>query len=319
MAEDPVKVGLLGLGHMGQNHLRVLSMLNTVQLEFVYDNNPGTLQRLSCQYGIRPSNNLESDLSTIEAAIICTPTSTHFDYFRMAGFHVKNIFIEKPLTSSVKSDQQIVEWAANKGLRVQVGFIERFNPVVQELKRIVGKADVGVINIDFTRTNRLSGRITDVDVITDLMIHDIDLALYLNGPVTRVMTNGMHEGDMIGYAAATLFHANGRFSRVTASRMTEKKMRNVQVTGRDMFIDGELLRKEIIINRQSSIKQDRDNYSIASLEEKVEVRPQEALLSELQAFVAYCRAAPCDVPTALDGLEAMKICEQIQLAIGTHG
>jgi predicted dehydrogenase len=112
-----------------------------------------------------------------------------------------------------------------------------------------------------------------------------------------------------------LCHENGRFSRITASRITEKKMRSIQATCRDMFIDCELLRKEIIINRQSSIRQDHDHYSIASLEEKVEVRPQEALLTELQAFAGFCRGKNVQVPTGRDGLEAMRVCEQIRHAI----
>jgi len=268
-SEAPVRVGLIGLGKMGQNHLRVLSLLNSVRLEFVYDLDTALAERSGKQAGARVSRNLEVDLGTVDAAVICTPTSTHFDYVRLAGGRLKTLFVEKPLTSSLKTDQEIVDWVQARGVRIQVGLVERFNPVVQELKKIVSNAGVEVVNIDFTRTNRLSGRITDVDVITDLMIHDVDLALHINGPVSKIVANGVHEGDVIGYAAATLCHENGRFSRITASRITEKKMRSIQATCRDMFIDCELLRKEIIINRQSSIRQEHDHYSIASLEEKV--------------------------------------------------
>lgn len=315
MAKPPVRIGLIGIGRMGQNHLRVLSLLKGAQVEFIHDRDADAMERLGHQFGVRVCRELEPALDGIDAAVICTPTSTHHEYIRLLGAKVRKLFVEKPLTASLETDVEIAAWAAGKGVGIQVGFIERFNPVVQELKRIVDKADIGVINIDFTRTNRLSGRISDVDVITDLMIHDVDLALYLNGPVKSVVANGVRDGALIGYAAATLSHANGRFSRVVASRLTEKKMRSIQATCRDLFIDAELLRKEIVVNRQSSIRQGSDHYSVASLEEKVEVRQQEALLNELQAFLAFCADEPVAVPTAQDGLEAMRVCAEIQRLI----
>lgn len=312
MSEPPLRIGLIGIGKMGQNHLRVLSLLKGAQVEFIHDRDEAAMERLARQYGVRPSRDLDTEMGSIDAAVVCTPTSTHEDYVRRLGEHVRHLFVEKPLTASVESDEKVTRWAAAKGVRIQVGFIERFNPVVQELKRITDKPEIGVISIDFTRTNRLSGRISDVDVITDLMIHDVDLALHLNGPVRQVSAVGVKEGDLIGYAAATLTHRNGRFSRVVASRLTEKKMRTIQATCRDVFIDAELVRKEIVVNRQSSIRQESDYYSVASIEEKVELRPQEALLNELQAFLGFCRGAQGAVPTAEDGLEAMRVCAQIQ-------
>lgn len=290
-------------------------MLKAVQLEFIFDKNDEATARLAAQYGVRVSKNLEADLGTIDAAVICTPTSTHFEYARLAGSRVKWLFLEKPLTASLETDEQLVTWAAQNGVKIQVGFIERFNPVVQELKGIVSKSDAGVVNIDFMRTNRVSNRITDVDVITDLMIHDIDLALHLNGPVKRVSANGVTEGNLLGYAAATLFHENGAFSRVVASRMTEKKIRTIQATCREMFIDCELFRKEVVINRQTLNKPAGSSYSIASVEEKVVVRPTEALLNELQAFVSFCQGKPGEVPTAKDGLTAMRVCDQVRKSI----
>ena len=105
---------------------------------------------------------------------------------------------------------------------IQCGFIERFNPVVSELKRVLENEEV--INIDFSRTNRLSSRITDVDVVLDLMIHDIDLALYLNGPVKSVVAHGKEEHGLVAFASALLHHENGSLSRVLASRMTEQQI-----------------------------------------------------------------------------------------------
>lgn len=316
MQKKPLKVGLIGLGKMGQNHLRVLSMLNSVELAFIHDSNRDTMARLASTYQAPAAGDPDSAMAGTDAVIICTPTVTHADYLRRAAPHVRNIFVEKPLADTLEESRMVHEFAQQRGLNVQLGFIERFNPAVQQLKKVLDKSGQ-VISVDFTRTNKLSARITDVDVVTDLMIHDVDLALYLNGPVRDVSAHGVHEGDMIDFASALLTHENGRFSRIQASRVTEKKMRMIQATCMDMFVDCELLRKEIIINRQSEILQvEGEPYTIAAIEEAVEVRPQEALLSELQAFVAFCHGEPgIVVPTAQDGLDAMSICDQIQMAI----
>jgi predicted dehydrogenase len=308
-----IKVGLIGLGSMGQNHLRILSMLKNVELVFIYDTNQKLAERLAQSYRVKLVENLNTALTTVEAVIISTPTVTHADYIRKAAECVRNIFVEKPLAYTFAESKVLQVLAEERGLNIQVGFIERFNPAVQQMKRIMDKSRQ-VVSVDFTRTNKLSSRITDVDVVIDMMIHDIDLALTFNGPIITVVANGVCEGEMIDFASAFLTHTNGRFSRVQASRITEKKIRSIQATCKDMFIDCDLLRKEIVISRQSELQQiEGEPYSISALEEMVQVPPQEALLSELQAFIASCTGeVAIDRPNVYDGLNAMHICDQIQ-------
>jgi predicted dehydrogenase len=316
MNDKPIRVGLIGLGRMGQNHLRILSMLKGVELAFVADADAALATRLGASYGVPGVSQLDAVLDTAQAVVICTPTVTHADYIRVVAGKVRNIFVEKPLADTLEEANRVACFAAEKGLNVQVGFIERFNPAVQSLKQVLDKSE-RVISIDFTRTNKLSARITDVDVVTDLMIHDIDLALYLNGPARSVAAHGFAHGKMIDFASALITHENGRFSRIQASRITEKKMRLIEATCVDMFVDCELLRKEIIISRQSEIRQaEGQPYTISAVQEAIEVRPQEALLSELQAFVASCRGQrPGEFPGVQDGLAAMQISDEIQRAV----
>lgn len=316
MTSNSLRVGLIGLGKMGQNHLRVLSMLKGVELAFVYDANREVVSHATERYGVPGCADLDAALRQVDAAVICTPTVTHADYVRRVVPHVERIFVEKPLAGSFDEAKALCDVAQKSGVKVQVGFIERFNPAVQQLKRMLDKCK-RVISIDFTRTNKLSSRITDVDVVTDLMIHDIDLALYLNGGVSSVSAHGVSQNGMIDFASAVLTHKNGRFSRIQASRITEKKMRAIHATCLDMFVDCELVRKEIVVNRQSEIQQQNDGpYTITAIEETVEVRQEEALLSELRAFVAFCRGEHnASIPTAADGLNAAVICEQIQSAV----
>lgn len=316
MSNKSLRVGLIGLGRMGQNHLRVLSLLKGVELAFVADADLAVAQRFGAQFDVPGVSDVDPVLASADAVVICTPTVTHADYIRMVAGKVRNIFVEKPLADTLEEASRVARFAAEKGLNVQVGFIERFNPAVQSLKQVLDKSE-RVISIDFTRTNKLSARITDVDVVTDLMIHDIDLALYLNGPARSVAAHGFAHGKMIDFASALITHENGRFSRIQASRITEKKMRLIEATCVDMFVDCELLRKEIIISRQSEIRQaEGQPYTISAVQEAIEVRPQEALLSELQAFVASCRGQrQAELPGVQDGLAAMQISDEIQKAV----
>jgi predicted dehydrogenase len=306
-----IKVSILGIGKMGKNHLRILNMLKNVQIEKIFDLNEEALIQLSKQYNVDYTTDVDDAVSGVDAVLIVTPTSTHFDYFKACVGKVKNIFIEKPLAANYQDGVKIAELAKEHGTFIQCGFIERFNPVVSELKNIL-KNDK-VINADFTRTNRLSSRITDVDVVLDLMIHDIDLAIFLNGDVEEVFAFGTKENGLVSFASALLRHKSGSISRILASRMTEKKMRSITVTTETSFIDAELVRKEIVLHKQSKISQvEGQPYMISSLEQQVEVRQQEALLTELQVFIDACNSNHHpDIPTVEDGLESLRISEII--------
>jgi predicted dehydrogenase len=290
-------------------------MLNSVSLEFIYDPHQADLYELADQYDVRVASVLEEELKNIDALVICSPTVTHAEYVLLAGKYIKNIFVEKPLAATLEQTRELVLFAEENHIKLQVGFIERFNTAVSELKKIVER-DGTVINIDFTRTNKLSSRITDVDVILDLMIHDLDLALYFNGPVETVHAHGVVENGMVVFAAASLTHENGRHSRVLASRITEKKSRIIQATCRDSFVHCDLLRKEIVVNRQSSVRQSNNEpYTIVSIEEAVQVPLQEALVCEHLAFVDWCLGEEVTVPRGGDGLTAVSLCRQIQKMI----
>jgi len=310
--KSKLHVGLIGLGQMGRNHLRVLSLLKDVEVQFIYDLSLVHLNEISQLYKVQTIKDLSGGWPNVDAVIICSPTSTHSNMLRIAAEHTKNIFVEKPLSHSLESTQMDVEFIKKNNLNVQVGFIERFNPAVQQLKFVLNQSE-RVVNVDFTRTNRLSARIKDVDVVTDLMIHDIDLAIHLNGPVKMVTAQGMLEDNMVELASAHLVHESGSFSRIHSSRITERKIRKIEVTCNDCFVDCDLLRKEILIHRQSSDVQadENDNYSITAIEQTVEVKPQEPLLNELQSFVAFCHNQTTQVPTHSDALNAAKICEKI--------
>ena len=311
-ARDPVRIGVIGLGRMGQNHVRVLSLLAAADLRFAFDVDQDVARGFSETAGIAPVTDLDSALDGVDAVVIASPTTTHEAYIRQAAGKVRHIFVEKPVTEHLSTSIAVADFAAQAGLHVQVGFIERFNPAVRQMKAMLD-ASAQVVSVDFTRTNKISARITDVDVVTDLMIHDIDLALHLNGPAVDVSAHGVAEGPMIDYAAALLTHRNGRFSRIQASRITDKRMRSIQATCKDMFVDCDLLAKEIMVSRHSGLDQrPGESYRIAAVQEQVEVQPREALQLELIAFLDACHDGPGpEVPSLAEAVAAMEVCERV--------
>ena len=183
--------------------------------------------------------------------------------------------------------------------------------MIQELRNVLKLERV--INSDFFRTNRLSDRIKDVDVVLDLMIHDIDLAIFLNGPVAEINAYGRRENDLVAFASVTIEHENGAFSRLLASRITEKKIRLVQVTTSNTYIEAELFRKELQLHRQSrSGASPGNSYIVSSHGEQIEVKPQEALLVQLQAFLSGCMGEKLDyLPGPAEALEALRVAETV--------
>ena len=307
-----VRVGLIGLGQMGRNHLRVLSLLRGVQVAFVHDHSLELARAVAAPLGLVVAEDLNAPFDDLDALIICTPTSTHADYVCRFAPRVKALFVEKPLADTLSAARKVESTVRSHGTLVQVGFIERFNPAVIALRQVLEGAE-RVINIDFTRTNRLSARITDVDVIMDLMIHDIDLALFLNGPVAAIAAHGVERRGLIEFASAQLTHENGSFSRLQASRITEKKVRLIEATCEDRFVDCDLLRKEILIHRQSVTQEEGMSfYSVSSQQEAVTVGLQEALLTELQTFVALARGEPpAAFPDWEQGMATLAVAEAI--------
>ncbi len=308
-----VRVGITGLGYMGRNHLRVLSLLKNVQISFVHDLDQERAAEMAAKFGVVSTNHLERDLDKIDALVIASPTATHAEYIRMAANHLKYLFVEKPLTDSIETAEEVCALAAENGVGIQVGFIERFNPALTTLKDVL-ESQRRTVNVDFIRTNKISSRIKDVDVISDLMIHDIDLASYLNGPVADIEAHGTELDDQIAFARATLYHTNGAFSNLTASRITEKRIRQISATCDDSYIDCNLLRKEVVICRQSAEHAYAES-SITATEETIEVKPQEPLLNEHVHFEKFCAGEEVIVPMANDGLSATRIAEQVRQTI----
>ena len=310
-----LRIAILGLGKMGKNHLRNLNLIKNVEVCCLYDLNEFEVRRLSKQYKIPYATHILEALENIDAVIIATPTKEHYKHFKLCVGKVKNVFIEKPLAYSWKEASEIKKLSKKSNIFIQCGFIERYNPVVTELRKIIKQEEA--IHFDFFRTNKESNRIKDVDVIRDLMIHDIDLALYLNGPIKTASVHGRKENDLVAFAMAVLIHENGCFSRLLASRITEKKNRQIQATTRSSFIKAELISQSLSVYTKSIEERSHSSaYNLSSIENVIEVVRREPLLLELISFVKNCKETPTiDYPDLESGMETIRICEMLEAEI----
>jgi predicted dehydrogenase len=309
-----VKIGIIGVGFMCRNHLRVLSEMNTVEIVFLFEPNSEPAANIAEKYNnIKISQGLDYYLTKVDAVIITSPTSTHFDYLLKLIGKVNYIFVEKPLTATYFEARKIIELQKNSVTKIYTGFIERFNPAVLDLKPIVENSNV--INIDFTRTNQSSARIKDVDVVADLMIHDIDLAIYLNGEVESVHASGYQIDGMLSFCIANLKHNNGSLSRLLASRLTHVNERSIKINSEDSFISCNLLQKEV--SKTTRLNPSRNEKNIPNIDSTIEIikvnTSIDALTLELKAFIEVCKGGFNQIlANSWDGYKAAMICDIIQ-------
>ena len=190
-----IKITIIGVGQMGYNHLRVLSNLKGIYINSIYDKDINRIRKISKKFKVAYSKDLKKSLKKSDAAIICTPTNTHLKYFLLASKYVKNIFIEKPVTGKISEINKIIKIFKKEKINIQCGFVERFNSVTPILKNLIKNQKI--MSMDFSRTNKVSERIIDIDVVKDLMIHDLDLTLYLNGAVSKVFATGKKKEEAL--------------------------------------------------------------------------------------------------------------------------
>lgn len=309
-----IKISIVGLGFMGQNHLRVLSEIADFKIDYLFDKNKNKVKKLSKQYNVKYSDNLAEINKSSDAIILSTPTKDHYNYLKFFAKTKLKIFVEKPIVSNFNQLLKIKKLLQKNIL--QCGFIERFNSVTPVLKKFFNKNKV--ISIEFKRTDKLSDRIKDVDVIHDLMIHDIDLAIFFNGKVKKFFAHGFKKNKQISFATATLIHENNVISKIEASRITQKKIRQINITTLKEYISANLISKEIKINQQTNLNfsmRRNQPITITSNEQKVLVDQNEALKKELLEFLKLCKNIKVKVPDLRESLYVLNVCRKIEKAI----
>jgi virulence factor len=317
-----IRVGVIGTGTMGQRHCRVYSNLRHAHLEGLLDAEASVGNRIAESYGVAFYNRLDDLLERVDAVSLAVPTPMHFDIAAHCLARGVHVLVEKPMTETLEQARELTQLAEASGLVVQVGHIERFNPTYMELKHVL--EGMSVLTIGSRRLSPYAGSNTDVDVILDLMIHDIDLMSDLIGeaPVSITADGLTAFSGVVDHVVAHLRFPTGPLLTMTASRITEQKVRRIEVTAREAYIEGDLLGKSISIHRSTIGEYQNQNhkgvrYRQESLLERIHVPIFEPLFLELQHFVTCIREGKPSMVPARDGLEALRLAEAIRESLGT--
>ncbi|HEY9620197.1 MAG TPA: Gfo/Idh/MocA family oxidoreductase [Crinalium sp.] len=314
---DPIRVGVIGVGSMGQKHTRVLSLLKDVELVGVSDVNVERGLDTAGKYRVRFFEDYHDLLAHVDAVCIAVPTRLHYAVGMaslQAGVHV---LIEKPIAASIGEAESLVNAAAESHCILQVGHIERFNPAFQELSKVLKTEELLALEAD--RMSPYSDRANDVSVVLDLMIHDIDLLLELAGaPVAKLTASGSRASDSgyLDYVTATLGFANGIVATLTASKVTHRKIRRIAAHCKNSLTEADFLNNEILIHRQTTANCLTDYgqvlYRQDGLIEKVYTSNIEPLHAELEHFVNCVRGGNQPSVGGEQALKALRLASLIE-------
>ncbi len=308
------RVGVIGVGSMGRNHVRAYTALSHMcELQGVHDINGSRNQDIAESYGVRAFDSRDELLEQVDAVNIATPTTTHFDIAREAIERDIHILIEKPITNSVEEARELLDEARRRDLIVQVGHIERFNPAIQALPGVL--EDKKILALDVHRMGPFDPRIDDTDVIQDLMIHDMDIVSSLvPGRIEEICAMGrmVASEDMVDYAVANLHMQGDVIATLTASRATNKKVRQMAITTKDTYIELDYLQRRIKVTRRGGVRSDKSGYQRENELEETYGSEEEPLKSQLSHFLRSIENGTRPLINGSDGLEALKLTKQIQ-------
>ncbi|GAA3589641.1 Gfo/Idh/MocA family oxidoreductase [Flavivirga amylovorans] len=314
-----LKVGVLGAGHLGKIHLRLLNQSEKYNLVGFYDADETNGNNVETEYGYKFFNSIEALIDAVDVVDIVTPTLSHYDCAKQAIAKGKHIFIEKPITNTVEEAEHIRELLSEHNLRGQVGHVERFNPAF-----IAVKDDIkSPMFIESHRLAEFNPRGTDVPVVLDLMIHDIDIILSLvDSKVKNVSASGVSViSDTPDIANARIEFENGCVANLTASRISLKKMRKARFFQKDAYISVDFLEKKCeVVKMKDAPEQPGDFDMVLQNAEGVkkqiyfdnpDILENNAILDELETFADAINTNTSPIVTLHDGTEALRVATQI--------
>ncbi len=314
------KIGVIGVGHLGSLHAKMYSQIANCEFIGVFDLDIAKRNLIASQYNVKSFSSCEEMFSDVDAVSIASITSEHFKIAKSALLANINVLIEKPITTTIDEADELIKIAKENKIIIQVGHIERFNPAVMALE----KYNINPLFIESHRMAQFNPRGTDVAVVHDLMIHDIDLILSIvKSPVKKIDANGIAVvSNSIDIANARLQFENGCVANVTASRISQNKMRKMRFfqTNAYISIDFQQNLTEIfrLVDENESTK---STMMLGQIEEgkvkrniifeQPEIKEHNALLVEIQSFVNCVEKKSKPIVSGEDGLEALKVAQQI--------
>jgi len=329
---DKTRVGVIGTGHLGSLHASLYQGIDEAKLIGLYDTNMEKCKEVGNKIGVAVYSDVESLIDKVDAVNIVTPTITHFEIARQTLQKGKHVFIEKPITHSEEQAEQLIKLAREQNRIIQVGHIERFNPAVLALEDV----DMNPLFIEAHRLASFNPRGTDVAVILDLMIHDLDLILYLvKSKPLNVSASGVGVvSSTIDIANARIEFENGCVANITASRISAKKMRKMRLFQKNAYISMDFNDgfSEIFFIPEDGKEPFHDGtlaFSLGKIEEgekkreikynRLERANVNPLQKELSSFVEAIRNNLDPLVSAREGLDALRLARRILHQIeGNH-
>ncbi|GJL53139.1 MAG: UDP-N-acetylglucosamine 3-dehydrogenase [Nitrospirales bacterium] len=302
---DQLKVGVIGVGHLGQHHARIYSALPEARLVAISDIDVSRGHAIASQFHVQHHAQFARLLSDVDAVSVAVPTSQHYPVVRAcleAGVHV---LVEKPITSGIEDGRTLVKLAKQYKCILQVGHVERFNPIVDIVRPLIQ-------NPGFVECHRLSPfqpRGTDVDVVLDLMIHDLDIVLSLQlGSIVSIEASGLAVlTDQIDIANARIGFANGSVATFTASRISTGRLRKCRVFQPQAYFSIDYQDRQAVIHRRNG----RNDGGVSVKTEQLSGGDGEPLQRELQAFLAAINSQSTPLVSGEDGVGSLDLAHQI--------
>lgn len=304
----PIKMALVGCGHMGKIHLQKLSSFDEIQIVGIVDVDTKRANDLAQPINVPAFNNYKKLLGNVDGVIIATPTETHYQIakdFLKSGTH---ILLEKPITSRQDQAQELIDLAQARQLILQVGFLERFNPAFSKILPIIKKP----LLIESRRSSEFTGRSTDIDVVLDLMIHDIDLILSIvREDVCDIHAQGVSFiTDKLDMASARIEFSNGCIADLNASRISSKKERTLTVFEGNQIFFIDLLNRRVVYSAKEQNKDiDTEEYT---------VDPIDAVKYEISLFIQSILTGTAPIVRGEDGLRALTLADQVKQHIAEN-
>jgi predicted dehydrogenase len=314
-----LKVGVLGAGHLGKIHLRLLQQSEKFNLVGFYDANDANGKKVEAEFGYKYFNSIESLIDAVDVVDIVTPTLSHYECAKQAVIKGKHIFVEKPITNTVEEAEEIRALVALHNVKGQVGHVERFNPAYLAVKDEVNSP----MFIESHRLAEFNPRGTDVPVVLDLMIHDIDIILStVKSKIKHISASGVAViSDTPDIANARIEFTNGCVANLTASRISLKKMRKIRFFQKDAYISVDFLAKQCEVVKMKDAPENPGDFDMV-LENAEGVKKQiyfdnppipenNSILDELESFADAINTNTKPEVTLHDGTEALRVANQI--------
>lgn len=321
-----IKVAVIGAGMMGKNHIKTYRSLPNIELVGVYDISQEAAKAAAEMFGIKAFKSLEDVAAKVDAVSVVTTSITHADvgeFFLNKGIHC---LMEKPLATTEEGCLRLINAAKNNNAVLLVGHIERFNPAVEQMSKILSDTSK-VRSLTAQRMSAASGRITDVDAAMDLMIHDIEVIQSLvKSPVINVQASSVKTSDRPegkDYITALVEFANGATANLTASRITQARVRTLTVTTDTNYIDMDFINQSINVHSQGRmpyVNQENIpewmNYGLKGSVEQLFIPSNQPLTAELSHFLKCINGEEKPRISGENALDALRVIWQVQEELG---